>query len=262
MISTIRVADPENSVVPWWGSVEALQGREVIEFSEGLNILWGPNGIGKSTIVKLLARVLHAEQGGQTTVTERSVGPLNGILGSEPPKVGISVEHDGQAVIYHDPSNRIGLSGGQFDWDFFQEGIANTKAAASEGQLNIGRAYRVWDQLQGKEAWPEVQWLIKKSQVNSHWQRKLDIAEEQLKASIPRGQPTFLLDEPDRSIDLPGQARLWQGYANLSSRFQFIVATHSPWALNIEGANYIDLQPGYLDACREAVARLAPRSNT
>jgi hypothetical protein len=43
------------------------------------------------------------------------------------------------------------------------------------------------------------------------------------------------------------------------SRFQVIVATHSPFALGIPGANYIEMTPGYLRECLTAAQRFVDR---
>lgn len=64
MISALRIVDPDTACVAHWGKVEALKGLEAIEFKPGLNILWGPNGCGKTTVLTAIARMLHCEQVG------------------------------------------------------------------------------------------------------------------------------------------------------------------------------------------------------
>lgn len=75
------------------------------------------------------------------------------------------------------------------------------------------------------------------------------------KTSDERGRRTILLDEPARSLDIPSQRQAWGLFAQ-QTRFQLIIATHNPFALWIKGAKYIDLKPGYLEECREAVKGL------
>ena len=65
------------------------------------------------------------------------------------------------------------------------------------------------------------------------------------------GVPTLLFDEPDRSLDIPLQARFWELMALVGIRRerQIIAASHSVFALGLPGVNYIEVVPGYMDKC-------------
>ena len=74
-----------------------------------------------------------------------------------------------------------------------------------------------------------------------------------LKGTIEISNRTFIMDEPEMGFSLLWQAEFWETlvrYAKTYNR-QLIVATHCPFALNIEGAHYIDMEPGYLEQCRD-----------
>ena len=58
MIYKLLVKDPTKAALPWWNTVEWLKDRTEIEFGPGLNILFGKNGSGKSTVIKSIAKVL------------------------------------------------------------------------------------------------------------------------------------------------------------------------------------------------------------
>lgn len=96
---------------------------------------------------------------------------------------------------------------------------------------------------------------MSRSAVNSSWGHALDLVEERMVARIPKGQGSVLLDEPEANFSLLWQSRLWELLADpaVSESFQIIVASHSPFALNVPHANYIEFEPDY---CADATALL------
>lgn len=150
MIEKLEVTDPSNTFISWWEKVPALAKPRTFEFKPGLNILWGKNGSGKSTIIKLLARMFHCEASGSPVITENSIQELVDPFryarqGDKKTlskvKDAIKINHDGQPVRCFDPSVAAGLIGGMaaFDWDFGMEGIQNTLFRGSSGQTTMFR---------------------------------------------------------------------------------------------------------------------------
>lgn len=272
MISAIRVTDPSRCCVVHWEKVAALKGLDRLEFKPGLNILWGPNGCGKSTVLTLLARMLHCEQGNRTVVTQTSVQAVftvpyknypNGFRSEEFPD-GVVPVHDGQATLHFDPGHAVGLIGGSFDWDFGTEGIHNAISRGSAGETSMRRMNDVLTHVVKPETFPRVEWKEQKPEgepgpKEHSWTKKLRQVATFLDGTLERGQPTVLLDEPDRSLSIKLQAGLWH---NLAARYagnvQVIAASHSPFALRLPGAHYIDLSPGYLAECEGVIDTYLP----
>lgn len=69
MIYKLSIKDPAKTPVRWLAKVDAIQQQRVFEFKPGLNILWGRNGSGKTSLIKVLARLFHCEQGNHPLVT-------------------------------------------------------------------------------------------------------------------------------------------------------------------------------------------------
>jgi predicted ATPase len=90
---------------------------------------------------------------------------------------------------------------------------------------------------------------------------RMALIDELLCAKRATGQKTFIFDEPESGFSLPWQAGLWASiFAKLDpNEFQVLVATHSPFALGISGANYIEMSPGYVRECEVAVLPLMTR---
>ena len=261
MITELRADDPKRSCVLHWDKVKWLQGRKNIEFKPGLNILWGPNGSGKSTVLTALARMLHCEQGGRTVVTRDSFSAVFNIPDSKNPKAGKRVDtladgiypvHDGQCAMHFDPGHAVGLIGGGagFDYDFMDAGVMNTMFRGSAGETVMSRIDKVLGAIvKLDENFPKIEWKVSQDSDKARMIAKF------LEGTLPeKGQPTVLLDEPDRSLSLKVQAGLWR---NLAMRFaknvQIIAASHSPLALHLPGANYIETEPGYLAECERVI---------
>lgn len=253
MIRSFEVKDPKVTPVKWWAQVEALAKPRMFKFKPGLNILWGKNGSGKTTVLKAMARLFHCEQSGVSVVTQTSVQDLFGGVFSvkgDPAKLkkSLIIRHDGQGVRHFDPSHAVGLQGGgaSFDWDFGMEGIRNTMFKGSAGETTMSRINQLIGQLLGGEV-PKIDQRIQARNANDVWAPQIKAAEHFLKGSGKKGQPTVLLDEPERSFDLPTQVMVWRFIRAASKDVQFIVASHSFFALGIPNANYIELTDGYLE---------------
>lgn len=236
MIEQVIIKDPTTTPIPWWPKVEAFEGRERFEFRPGLNLLWGPNGSGKSSLLRMIARLTHCEQGGVPLVTRSSIHELKG-------KTGASLVADGQPVHFFDPSATPGLIGGQFDDDFFKDGMQQAMFVnkTSSGQQNSARFERILQSVTTLEKvalGPNV--------------RCGDLPElDHLKPT--GGSPglrTLLLDEPDRSLSTVAQLELWNALAR-QERYQLIVATHSVFSLFLPDATYFDVVPGQIEASRD-----------
>lgn len=249
MIHRIEVTDPEACCVPWWSTSLS---PDLLVFKPGLNLLWGPNGSGKSTILRLMARTLHCEQGGVQVVTQtswqkvlRRAPPGSGL----PPTLlsGVLPVHDGMPTAYFDAGAKVGLLSGTFDYDFTEEGLKNATYKGSSGQTIGMSGHSTVGKLLTFEGPPKL--VLKQ-----RYHLLEDALTEWLRGSEPPSHETYLLDEPDRSIDVPLQRLFWLRVAEASRKhLQVIAATHSPLAINLPGAHHIELVPGYLQSMREAV---------
>lgn len=256
MIYSLRIEDPAKTPVRWLAQVDALRRPRTFEFKPGLNILWGRNGSGKTTLTKVLARLFHCEQGSQPLVTEESLRELvgDGRLEAADVRESVRVVHDGQGVRHFDPGHAVGLIGGgaAFDWDFGTEGLANTMFRGSAGQTTMFRFDRLVNEIVAGEV-PEVAWKFPRERTGKDpWGQRVELAALFLEGNAEEGHPTVLLDEPERSYDLNAQVGVWRFLRAYSDQVQFIVASHSLFALKIPDAHYVELSPRYL-AGSEAV---------
>jgi predicted ATPase len=263
MIHKVEIVDPSDTIIKWLGKVPALQAPRTFEFSPGLNVLWGRNGSGKSTLLTLLARMFHCHQSGEPSVTDGSIRELFGYRdGEERLLKSVKVSHDGQGVRHFDPMLMPGLiaGGAAFDGDFMMEGVNNALFKGSAGQTTAFRANKVLGAIVKTTVGPQVEWKFHRRESNDPkdlWAQRQKMVEKVLEANAAAGPMTVLLDEPERSFDLPTQVTLWRLLRAYSSRVQIIAASHCVFALNIPEARYIEMEPGYLDASKASVGLLS-----
>lgn len=262
MLYSLDIRDPKSTPIAWLAQVEALAKPRVFAFKPGLNVLWGRNGSGKTTVLKLLTTLLHCGQSGLPSVTQTSARELVGSFDAKERvsriKKAIVLKHDGQGVRHFDPSHAVGLmsGGGGFDDEFFSMGVVNAMFKGSSGQTALFRFEEILGSIVHGRV-PTVEWKITRDRVNSTWGSWLALAEHFLKGNAAKGPPTVLLDEPDRSYDLNKMVGVWRLLRAFAPKTQFIVASHSLFALNIPEAHYIEMSPGYLAGSLKAL-RLLP----
>lgn len=251
MIEKIEFEDISQSTAYGYAQkLDFFKSNKSIEFKPGLNIIFAPNGTGKSTILEILAKHSASEQGGISTLTQSWMQEM--IKYGESTMKGIKVFHDGQPTLYNNPRKAVGLFGGMaaFDDDFFEQGIMETQLRESTGYTTITRLQKVLGVLSGKEEMPKE--FVKKI-------HKLDDKYNQfLAGNIPVGQQTVLLDEPESGLAIHVQANIFRMLQKQAkeNKLQIIVATHSPFAL-ICKANFIELQPGYINIAKQEIELLS-----
>lgn len=225
--------------------------RKSIDFKPGLNILFGGNGSGKSTVLRILAETMCAYQGGMSVVTENVLRETidSPFKGTPTDAIGLSVKHDGQPVVHSDPRKLVGLVGGSFDDDFMHHGLQESMNSkrASHGQNVLRRGSLGILVIQGQQEFPkEIIRKVTAKGVNDHFAQRLAIVEKRMVGKIPKGQPSLLLDEPEVSFSIDWQHKLWSHFhkAAKDNKLQLIIATHSVFALGIPEANYIEVEQG------------------
>jgi predicted ATPase len=255
MISSIEFDSVEKSKKFSYASeVEFFKTRKKLEFTPGLNILFGPNGCGKSTILRMIAMSLAAEQGGVSTITSSWAEGVFDRFESRSTLDGIRVHHDGQPILYGNPRNATGLIGGTaFDDDFMNEGLANSMSKDSTGWTTMRRLLKMIATLEGDHEFPSkfAERILKKSLRPE--------VQGLLAASIPVGPKTMLFDEPESGLAIPVQRNVLNSLFAGARKdgYQVIVATHSLFALGLPGANYIEMKEGYVQAAEDAVRAAA-----
>lgn len=269
MIDSLTLKPVETRILPWMPKIGVFKDTPTINFKPGLNVLLGPNGCGKSSVLSALAMALAAHQGGESTVTDYWLSSIMEPL-SKNPALGFTVAHDGQPILYSDSRATPGLIGGAFDDDFFDQGLRQTLSKGSSGERGLARLNGLLALLMGKAPGPTVAkfpeaiaWKTPRTGISKSQKARIATAEELLAPTIAAGPKTILLDEPESGFSLTWQNGIWSRILNNidPEKFQVIVATHSPFALGLPNANYIEMAPGFKDEMSAVFQQLAARLN-
>lgn len=243
-------------------------GDRKFEFPQcpSLTFLYGPNGCGKSTIIKGLARGSSIlEKGGWSSPPE----PLQYGIGedkSDPLKVlgkNADVDWDGTPSIFMD-SSASDNTGGTLELedgigDSFMSGVMKATGGGSSGEWRLNRLVELVKML-NKKQYQDLTVPIWQD-MNSSWSGAGTSFSAYVKKLKNTGIPTVLLDEPDRSLSMVRSHELVSGLLpKMAKDLQVIVATHSFFCLFVDNANVIDLQDGYASETKRLLKRMLRRS--
>ena len=252
MIEKITITNPDDLIIYWWNDVKTLKNKKIFTFKPGINIIVGKNASGKSTLLKLIARHFHCEQGGISYLTNQSIHELFGFKEKKKYK-GYKITHDGQPVGYYSPDKEIGVHGSAFDDDFMHEGIESLFTRDfSQGQKTIRNISNITKKLSTTN---EIKCSMNKDSVNDYWVKKIDNAYELLNRgkTLKLSKKTILLDEPERSLDLENELAFFSILEKIKDKYQIIIATHSPYAFFISDAHYIEITRGYRNSIKKQI---------
>lgn len=222
------------------------------EFKPGLNIILGSNGSGKSSLIKGIAAQLGAAEYGYSMITSewlRSVGALHGELNTI-----FEISHDGQAVYFSDTETSTTTLSLDSENAFASINKALTLFGSGKQSKGEHAEIRMKPTLELLESNPIVRMVSIPSSVKED-SKSLSIIESVFKSSIDVSQPTILLDEPESGLGILSKAYFWELIQKVAieNKFQIIMASHCEQCLCIEGANYIELEEGYREACLSVV---------
>lgn len=107
----------------------------------------------------------------------------------------------------------------------------------------------------------DIQWKVMRKGANSVWAERIKLVDAMLAPKCAKGPQTLLFDEPESGFNLDWQARVWLNVLSKvdPARHQVIVATHSPFALGMPNANYIEMEPGSIDHALSLLRMFAAR---
>ena len=248
-------------------NLEALKDRTFVFAEEGLTVLFGQNGSGKSTVLGLMAAYSACAAPGWSTFSGDYM-PMGGLRNHPyPERFGTNCRADvawdgtptyysigtpghGQAA-FHDALERGGEDADDHIRRIFRPGSSGEEGVhwlyrletAANNPPSLARDAKFFVSGHG---------FMEASKVNSAWESQIHLFADYV-ATLPRTGPvTLLLDEPDARLSIPNQERLWNLYLpRISHGRQVIVASHSPFALKAPR-----IEPDYSERCLKALATI------
>lgn len=254
-----------------------FKANKVFNFKPGINVIYGGNGEGKTTLLNMLATTLGCLQGGKSYYTRTWLGDLKDTICLQvsyydAKEAGIKlnyeeghyhmipfidVKHDGQSAFYCDPRKLRGLrhNGAAFDHDFFDELKKDGKERSSTGKKNKSRMEDIMNVLSCSESVEPTsipfQKYLKEDLENVHNEQVRDL----IKPNISVGAKTLMIDEPENALDFVSQRAFFKLLKENENRddLQIIMITHSPLVFMLENVNYITSDKSMLEYQQQLV---------
>jgi predicted ATPase len=234
--------------------------KRMFNFNNGFNVLFGTNGCGKSTLLKCLKAYCCIQHAGWSKISEYvELGagspqhfPMVYRAFTPTKECDTHVEWDGTPTFYNDSDLRIDDMSWFYNKDVLKKEGLTTEAEQmdymakrpSSGQTRMQKLNKIFNIAKDPPKFTE--WLP-----NGHRYERM---EADYVRSLPyTGRVTILLDEPEKSLSIPKQIELFRLLQSFGKDFQIIIATHSPFILFEEGLNIIEMEPGYIEQCKQII---------
>lgn len=233
--------------------------NKTFTFTSGINVLFGPNGCGKSTILKTIAAYCAIKDTGWSRFTDplslpnesATFFPHNYAIFS-PGNCIANVGWDGTPSLFN-----AGDIAADESW-FFKNVGQNKDNVFSENEQMLAMINKP---SSGEYRAYQINKILNMISSNAPAAILGDPSQHPGEAhyihSLPRnGKRTILFDEPERSLSLPKQLALFNALNGFEQNYQLIISTHSPLILFKSNINVIDVEPGYAHECMRIMAEL------
>lgn len=253
MVKSVRILDGFAAEAPH------IKNR-IFEFNDNFNVLFGPNGCYKSTLLKYIKAYCGIMKGGWSRLGEPQHTAANKVAHFPYAYEAYTPEHthahvvtDGMPAFFNDGDVKVN----DFSWFFAKEVLSEDGITNEEEQMRF---------MTDKPS----SGMYRAAKLNKVMQMLHQIPnladgtgpEAEYYKTLPRnGKPVLLLDEPERAFSLPRQKALFEHLESITDKFQIIIATHSPFILFQKNVNIIDVTSGYAEECLDILKKAVEEKN-
>ena len=248
MIESVEIVDNTNTPIGYLPELENFRNGVKFEFKPGVNIIIGENGSGKTTLMNLIRAYLM--------VNVRTIGRglFNTVL-SKCHRGGLDCEGftDG-AIVKADYGRQV------FNYTKIDSGI-DADVTASDEAIGLGEVLSQHMLSTGQSnnsmlaGMFDAAFKLPKSKLRFDYRTVMDYYgyKDRMKYiednTIEGDEYTFLIDEPDASIDINGIMDLYSIFSFHKDECQIIAVLHNPLLISslsrLDNVNFIEMSAGY-----------------
>lgn len=248
MITKVKIRDNKNLTCSYAEGLKAFANGKCFEFKKGVNIIIGKNGSGKSTLLRLMSDMMLCSK------SHYSMIPCQYFLLGAPFKMdgslmdGADIKSDYAGVVYNLISTK------EMDNDDVVGNAKNAILYMAESKSSMGEKQtlllsNIFDNAFSNK---DVQFPIKqlmgyykdnnsvKALLDYYKRNRIEIKQEDFEF-------TFLLDEPDRNLDITNIDSLYEVLSFHKPMTQLICVIHNPILIyKLSKLDHIEMASIYL----------------
>ena len=247
MINSLEILDwnksfPKNYIKGLQGSIP-----NKIEFKEGLNVLIGNNGSGKSTILGLIKYYNFCNDKFVSEITRSSISDLIGNsfkIGDDSPDdiSGVKLVGDYKKPVFNlrDNSQLNDRNSLENTTSFIQKYRHYNSSTGESQWSSIGMLFKIMFEKYNYNLFKDLEKFDKGKPLLDYYNSN----------NLDSGIFTIIMDEPDKNLDLGRVKEIYNIISNPRKDTQFIISLHNPALIYKlrDKANFIELTDGYLDS--------------
>lgn len=254
MVTKVEITDNKNTPIGYLPELKAFKNGKVYEFREGVNIIVGENGCGKTTLLNLIRKYLLVD------LSECSLGMYNSNINDICFGLGKKRMYDGAGVYadYQRNTFRLCHAGERkyndevFESDLtIAEFFGQKESSTGEGVLVALKS--LFARMYNKGA----NLMFDYTQVGDNYIPYLQYVHDHV---VEGNEWTILMDEPDRNLDIENISQVRGILSVHKPQTQIIAVVHNPLLIcalskNPE-VNIIEMTRGYVKKVNKLVKEL------
>lgn len=275
MITKVQITDNSKLPLKYAKELDAFKNGKEYNFKGGVNVIIGKNGSGKTTLMKMIAMYMLCNDSLCSRLpnfANYGALKLNDIFNEEELLDGIKIMADYAGVVYnclaHNEMKNDDILDNVTNMNYY---LSNKGASTGETIVNsVGQLFKFAFRNKNIQfPLQEIMDIVKNKTCNDFWEERLTNLLKYYKDNRDNFitqqdfEYTFLLDEPDRNLDITNIDSVYQVLSYRKEMTQLIAVIHNPILIyklsRIRGKNkinFIELTEGYLKDIKKVFEEL------